>query len=91
LLGPRQTVALGATTEAVALGLDDRRRLALGLDAHHVAQVEQLRIGHPELFGELVYADFLRWQTRSAFRRHRRSGGRSGGVRFSHVVRGGYE
>ena len=91
LLGPRQTVALGATTEAVALGLDDRRRLALGLDAHHVAQVEQLRIGHPELFGELVYADLLRWQTRSAFRRHRRSGGRSGGVRFSHVVRGGYE
>jgi hypothetical protein len=38
-----------------------------------------------------VYADLLRWQTRSAFRRHRRSGGRPGGARFSHVVRGGYE
>ncbi len=89
LLGPRQTVALGATTEPVGLCFDDRRRLALGLDAHRVAQGQQLRVGHPELFGELVHADLLGGQTHSAFRRRRRSGPMSGGSRLSHVFRGG--
>jgi hypothetical protein len=89
LLRPRQTIALGATTEPVGLGFDDRRRLALGLDAHRVAQVQQLRVGHPELFGELVHADLLGGQTHSAFRRRRRSGRMSGGSRLSHVFVGG--
>jgi hypothetical protein len=54
-----QTVALGTTSNAVGLRLDDGRGVALDVDAHRQTQVDGLFVGEAELFGELVDAHVL--------------------------------
>jgi hypothetical protein len=55
-----QTVAVGLPTDAVCLGVLDRRRVALHADPELDAQVERFLIGEAELSAELVDADLLR-------------------------------
>ena len=54
-----QALGVGATTDAVGLGVLDRRRGARGADAQFLGEREQLLARYPELFGELVYSDLL--------------------------------
>jgi len=56
-----KTVAFRATSHTVGLRLDDRRRMALHIDAHDEAEVDGLFVGEAELFGELVDTHVL-WQ-----------------------------
>jgi hypothetical protein len=55
-----QPVALGATGHHVGVRLGERGRRALGSNAEHTAEVEDLGVRHPELFRELVDPDLLR-------------------------------
>ena len=54
-----KAVALGAVAHTVGLLLDDRRRVALYVDAHRHAEVDGLFVGEAQLFGELVDAHVL--------------------------------
>ena len=60
LLVTRETFTLGASTQHVGVRLLQGRRGRLGSNARGFRQVEQLTIGHPEFFRELVDTDLLR-------------------------------
>ncbi len=55
-----QPVTLGATGHHVGVRFGERGRRALGGNAEHSAEVEDLGVRHPELFRELVDPDLLR-------------------------------
>ena len=55
-----QPVTLGATGHHVGVRFGERGRRALGGNAEHTAEVEDLGVRHPELFRELVDPDLLR-------------------------------
>jgi len=58
------SLALRLAADAVGLGVDDARRVALHPDPERVTEIERLLVGEPELSGQLVHAD-LRCQVLS--------------------------